>query len=112
MGADPEPGSDFHLSDVNESDGDHFMSTIVNVLQTIGVGADDATNYAVHAMKGRSMSACEFAKTCNPVLPPYHPSIFEIYGHGNILRASHGCRRNLNINGLHAMDLRTAKPSG
>ena len=40
------------------------------------------------------------------------PSFMEIYGRGKILEAAHGCRRNLNIHGLDALDLRTCKPDG
>ena len=40
------------------------------------------------------------------------PSFMEIYGQGLILEAAHGCRRNLNIQGLDALDLRTAKTDG
>ena len=40
------------------------------------------------------------------------PSFVELYGRGSILEAAHGCRRNLNIDGLAALDLRTAKPDG
>ena len=36
----------------------------------------------------------------------------EIYGQGRLLEAAHGCRRNLNIQGLDALDLRTCKKDG
>ena len=36
----------------------------------------------------------------------------ELYGQGRIIEASSGCRRNLNIQGLAALDLRTHKPDG
>lgn len=85
--ADPDLGANFR--DVHNTDGYHFISTIAKVLQTLSVGAVDATNYAVHAMKNRPTSTCKFAKPCNHVLPSYDPSFFDIYGHGNILRASH-----------------------
>ena len=35
-----------------------------------------------------------------------------VYGQGNIVNASHGARRDLNVNGLCAFDLRTCKPNG
>ena len=65
--ADPDLGA--NVGDVHDSDGDHFMNTVASILQTLGVNAVDATNYAVHAMKDRPISACEFARPCNPVLP-------------------------------------------
>lgn len=40
------------------------------------------------------------------------PSFVELYGKGRIVEASHSSRRNLNLNGLAALDLRTAKPDG
>ena len=36
----------------------------------------------------------------------------EVYGQGRIVEAAHGCRRNLNLHGLDALDLRTCKPDG
>ena len=36
----------------------------------------------------------------------------EIYGRGKIMEAAHGCRRNLNIRGLDALDLRTCMDDG
>ena len=39
-------------------------------------------------------------------------TFLEIYGTGNIVDASHGSRRALNVDGLAALDLRTSKPDG
>ena len=36
----------------------------------------------------------------------------ELYGVGNLIEASNGCRRNLNLTGLDALDLRTHKADG
>ena len=64
-------------------------------------------------MPCKPMTTCDgLGKYCNPVLSSYSPSFFEVYGHGNLIRAAHGCRRDLNVNGLKAMDLRTCKPNG
>ena len=40
------------------------------------------------------------------------PTITGVYGRGQSLEATHGCRRNLNITGLDALDLRTPKADG
>ena len=82
-----------------------MMTPIMDVLQTLGVSAGDANAYAVKAMKDQPIKATVFGSM-------YNPTFFELYGHGSILQASHGCRRNLNIDGLHALDLRTRKPNG
>ena len=36
----------------------------------------------------------------------------ELYGTGRIREASHGCRRNLNVDGVHALGLRACKRDG
>ena len=33
-----------------------------------------------------------FPTPCDPALPSYDPSFFEVYGQGNLVRAAHGCR--------------------
>ena len=85
-------------------DGDAMIS-MVDVLQTLGISAGDATAYAVKVIKSRTTQPSSFG-------PKYQPTFFELYGHGNIVEASHGQRRDLNLNGLHALDLRTSKPNG
>ena len=90
---------------LHDGDGDHMMSTLISVLQTNGVAVGDAVEYAVHVMKNRS--ATPISTGVN-----YQPTLFEFYGHGTIVDASHGIRRNLNVNGLRALDLRTVKPNG
>ena len=90
---------------LHDPDGDHMMSTLINVLQTNGVSIGDAVEYAVHVMKSRPVRPVSMGKT-------YNPTLFEVYGHGTIVDASHGIRRSLNVNGLRALDLRTTKPNG
>ena len=82
---------------------DHIMSPMMDVLQTLGVSAADSANYCVQAIKDRPRRTVQYGE-------PYKPTFFEVYGQGNIVQASHGCRRNLNVNGLRAFDLRTCKP--
>lgn len=96
---------DWQGEDLMEYDGDHLMTPLVDVLQTLGVSAADATMYAVQVIKNQPKRPTQFGSE-------YQPTFFELYGHGTLVKTSHGCRRNLNIDGLHAMDLRTAKPDG
>ena len=96
-----------------DPDGDHSMNTIVDLLQTVGVNAADAVQYAVSMIKCKPTTTCDgMGYVCNALLHSYSPSFFEVYGHGNLVKAAHGCRRNLNLKGLRAMDLRTHKPNG
>ena len=44
------------------------------------------------------------------MLKPAETTLLEQYGRGGISRASSGARRNLNVKGLGALDLRTEKP--
>ena len=96
---------DWHGDTLYDGDGDHVMSTLVDVLQTNGVSVGDAVEYAMNVVKNRSASPISMGK-------PYNPALFEVYGHGTIVNASHGIRRSLNVNGLRALDLRTTKPNG
>ena len=91
--------------DLVDGDGDHMMSSLISVLQTNGVSVGDAVNFAVNVIKSRPPTPVSFGA-------PYNPTFFELYGHGSLVNASHGCRRNLNLNGLRALDLRTTKPNG
>ena len=91
--------------DLVDGDGDHMMSSLISVLQTNGVSVGDAVSFAVNVVKSRPPTPTAFGA-------PYNPTLFELYGHGSLVNASHGCRRNVNVNGLRALDLRTMKPNG
>ena len=96
---------DWQGDDLRDGDGEHMMATLANVLQTNGIAVGDAVAYAVNVVKNRSPSLVALGEA-------YRPTFFEFYGHGTTVDASHGIRRNLNVNGLHALDLRTTKPNG
>lgn len=96
---------DWDGDQLHDGDGDHIMATLMNVLQTNGVSVGDAAEYAVHIMKNSKVSPVALGES-------YNPTMFEVYGHGTIVDASHGIRRSLNVNGLRALDLRTTKPNG
>ena len=104
---------DWTGEELQDSTGDHVMSPLMDVLQTLGLSPGEAAAYAVRAVRSCSAkSAIPDDHVCNPTLPSYSPTFFEVYGQGNLVKASHGIRRNLNINGLRALDLRTTKPDG
>ena len=90
--------------DITDLEDEHMMTSMVDVLQTLGVSPGDATMFAVGAVKNTPKQPSMYGT--------YQPTMFELYGHGTLVNASHGCRRNLNVNGLHALDLRTQKPDG
>lgn len=97
---------DWQDAELVDPDNDQMMSSLVDVLQTLGVSVGDATAYALNVVKDRiPISAIHNGAS-------YNPTFFEIYGQGNLVKAAHGCRRNLNLQGLHALDLRTSKPNG
>ena len=88
-----------------DSSDDHVMSPTMDILQCLGVDVVDSANYCSKVIRDVPVCATRFGET-------YNPTFFEVYGQGNILRAPHGGRRNLNLNGLRAIDLRTMKPRG
>ena len=88
------------------------MVIMMDALQCCGVQADVASSFAasllidkprVHAIRTKLEDAMRFvgAVTDRP------PNFIEAYGQGRIVDAANGCRRNLNIAGLDALDLRT-----
>ena len=91
--------------ELHDPDNDHVMSSMIDVLQTVGVSVGDATAYATMVIKDRApISAVQAGQQ-------YDPTFFDLYGKGNLVRASHGCRRYLHVNGLDEFDLRTMKPN-
>ena len=91
--------------DLRDSEGDHLMSPLVDVLQTLGVSASDAVAYSVYVIKNRPHRPMSFGST-------YNYTMMEVCGKGHIVAASHGYRRSLNIDGLQAVDLRNVKSDG
>ena len=89
--------SEFSDGHVDESE-DHEMVALMDILQTLGVGPEEANRYSSKIMRISSQ--------------PLNPTFVEMYGCGNIVNAANHVLRNLNVEGLNAFDLRTAKPSG
>ena len=77
---------------------DNEMVAIMDILQTLGVEPEDANRFSARIMRVSHQ--------------PLHPSFVEVYGCGNIVNAANHILRNLNVSGLCAFDLRTAKHSG
>ena len=90
---DPEP-SDGVVDGLD----DHEMVALMDILQTLGVGPEEANRYSSKIMRIRSQ--------------PLNPTFVEMYGCGNIVHAANHVLRNLNVEGLNAFDLRTSKPNG
>ena len=91
--------------DLNDPVDDHTMSSMMDVLQTCGVCAADSANNCAQVIQDKPSRVPQYGDL-------YKLTFFEVYGQGNIVQASHGRRRNLNVDGLRAFDLRTCKPTG
>ena len=84
---------------------DSHTAPLMDVLQTFGIDVVDATEFCNRVIKAA------------PICPTTagnddRPTLIELYGQGNIVQASHGPRRDLNLDGLRAFDLRTRKQIG
>ena len=93
------------------------MVAMVDVLQTLGVSPDTAANFAAHCSRNPKRfkdthDRLDNVRTYVSALTGKKPTFLEVYGTGNIVAASHGSRRALNVDGLAALDLRTSKPDG
>ena len=73
------------------------MVALVDTLQTLGVDPAVATRYAASFFKRASRPKKTFV---------------EVYGTGNIVKIANESMRNLNLDGLSALDLRTCRPDG
>ena len=96
---------------------EHSMVAMLDVLQCLGVEPEIATGFAaaISRNKPRFMQLRQnLEHRSRMVSSPVgsQPTFIELYGRGSILEAAHGCRRNLNLQGLGALDLRTNKPGG
>ena len=89
-------GSD-NVGDDNGS-GDHEMIALMDVLQTLGVEPEEANRFSAKVMRISSQ--------------PTRPTFVEAYGCGNVVHEANNVLRNLNVDGLCAFDLRTAKSNG
>ena len=87
----------FSPAAVDDSD-DHEMIALMDILQTLGVGPEEANRFSAKIMR---ISA-----------QPLNPTVVEMYGCGNIVHAVNHVLRNLNVDGLNAFGLHTSKPSG
>ena len=88
-----------------ENSPDTVMNPLMDVLQALGVDVLDAVDYCKRVVRSVPMCATTIGES-------YRPTLFEFYGQGSLVKVSHGPRRNLNLDGLRAFDLRTSKPNG
>ena len=81
------------IEDTRDGPADHEMVELMDVLQCLGVSAEDACRYSVKVLKRKL-------------------TFMEVYGRGSIIEEAHGPERNLNIEGLQAFDLRSGRADG
>ena len=95
----------------------HPMMVMMGVLQTIGVEAYVANKFAaplsreearIHQLRDRMQHRRDVVAS----ITRKQPSFAEINGRGSIMDMAPGAKRDLNIEGLHALDIRTKKPNG
>ena len=96
---------------------EHPTVALLDVLQCLGVEVGVAANVAASLARNeprfRELHArMMHAKRHISSLTDHSPAVREVYGRGSLMEAAHGCRRNLNLRGLDALDLRTAKADG
>ena len=96
---------------------EHSTVAMLDVLQTNGVAPEVAANFAASIVRNKPRFQNLYSKMVTAqrfvaALTDKTPSFIEVYGQGRILEAAHGCRRNLNVRGLDALDLRTCKKDG
>ena len=70
---------DWQGDEIEDTGNDHLMSSMVDVLQTLGVSASDAVAYSVNVVKNRRPQPVQFGDV-------YNPTMMEVYGKGNIVR--------------------------
>ena len=97
-GADVEIDLDDAMGPVDDEPEDHAMIAMMDVLQTLGVEANEANRFSSRIMRVSNQ--------------PLNPTFVEMYGCGNRVQAANHILRNLNVEGLAAIDLRTSKPNG
>ena len=93
---DDTMGDDNNVNDFEPEENE--MIALMDILQTLGVDAEEANRFSAKVMRISSQ--------------PLNPTLVEMYGCGNIVHAANHVLRSLNVEGLSAFDLRTAKPTG
>ena len=90
---DVEPSMEEIFGDTSMDGEADDHDAMVMALQTLGVDAVEATRFVSSMFKKPT-------------------TFFEVYGRGSLSQQAQQQRRNLNVKGLAAMDLRTSKPDG
>lgn len=108
------------LHPAQEEDNDHQMLVLMDCLQTLGVTTENACQFSTSIIKDTRAKhrfqslhdRLDATRTYIATITSAKPTFIEIFGRGGLVEASHGLRRNLNVHGLDALDLRTCKESG
>ena len=66
----------------------------------------------VHALVSSGVDRALAVKKAKDLIAPDEATFMELYGRGAIMREANGARRDLNVHGLAALDIRTYKPDG
>ena len=95
----------------------HDMVTLMDVLQTLGISATDACSFASFVVRDQpwAQTLCQSLvakQECVAALTGHPPSFIEVYGRGSSVDMANNKRRDLNIHGIDALDIRTTKPDG
>ena len=104
-------------ADLVEEEPEYGMTALMDVLQCLGVSAENASSFSSAIVRNKHRfhelrQQFEEQHRLVMAVSESKPTIVEIYGRGKLPDASHGCKRNLNADGLHALELRTNKANG
>ena len=103
--------------DQEEEEEQGQMVALMDILQCLGVATEDANGFAASVVRNKPRfehlrTQLQAQQSFLNAVVGKRPTFVELYGRGKLLEASHGCRRNLNIDGLRALDPRTHKKDG
>ena len=73
---------------------------------------DDDVQPVIDALIGAGVGDQKAKLKAKDMANPDETTFMELYGRGAIVREANGSRRDLNVAGLGALDIRTSKPDG
>ena len=110
----------FHPGDVEDEDdvADLFGDFDHNAPNASGSGdinpwrPRDEREHVIETLMSAGCGRDEAVSSVNSMMLPTEATFMELYGRGGITADANATRRNLNVKGLGAFDLRTLKPDG
>ena len=102
---------------IDDKNDEPNMIAMLDVLQTLGVAPEVACRFSSAVARNQPRfqklrEELDYRRRLVSSLTGTKPTFLEVYGQGRIVETANGCRRNLNLEGLHALDLRTRKSDG